>query len=172
VTVEAPATRTGNAVCADLLEAKLAAAGGSPSSAATKEVVDRLDAVIRSGPGGQRNGPSVAFTMSPAYVRTTVGISPVGFEDFVNLEVARLREGQGDLAGALRALRRRSYSYHLTDYLATHLREEGRLAALTSDTAGAVRAWRHYLLLRSDAEPRLRPGVDSVRAALAKLDNH
>jgi hypothetical protein len=165
---EAPAARTGNAVCAALLEAKIAA-GGSPSSAAVA-ALDRLDALIRSGPGGQRNGPSVAFTLSPAYVRSTVGISPVGFEDFVNLEVARLREREGDLAGALRAVRRRSYSYHLTDYLAAHLREEGRLAALTGDTAGAIRAWRHYLVLRSDAEPALRAGVDSVRAELAKLD--
>jgi serine/threonine-protein kinase len=166
---EAPAARTGNAVCAALLEAKLAAAGGSPSPTATTETVDRLDALIRAGPGGQRNGPSVAFTLSPAYVRSTVGISPVGFEDFANLEVARLRERQGDLPGALRALRRRSYSYHLTDYLATHLREEGRLAALTGDRAGAIRAWRHYLALRSDVEPALRAEVDSVRAELAKL---
>jgi tetratricopeptide (TPR) repeat protein len=158
---DTPAARTGNAVCAALLEAKLATR--------TTGAVDRLDALIRSGPGGQRNGPSVAFTMSPAYVRTTVGVSPVGFEDFVNLEVARLRERQGDLPGALRALRRRSYSYHLTDYLAAHLREEGRLAALTGDKAGAVRAWRHYLVLRSDPEPALRPGVDSVRRELAKL---
>jgi len=164
-----PAVRTGNDVCAALLEAKLAAAGGSPSSAATAQAVDRLDAAIRSGPGGNRNGPSVAFTMSPAYVRSTVGISPVGFEDFANLEVARLRERQGDLPAALRAVRRRYYAYHLSDYLAAHLREEGRLAALTGDTAGAVRAARHYLLLMSDPEPRVRAQVDSVRAELAKL---
>jgi serine/threonine-protein kinase len=166
---ETPAVRTGNAVCAALLEAKLAAAGGSPSSAGTAQVVDRLDALIRSGPGGNRNGPPVAFTMSPAYVRSTIGISPVGFEDFANLEVARLRERQGDLPAALRAVRRRFYAYHLTDYLTAHLREEGRLAALTGDTTGAIRAWRHYLLLMSDAEPSVRPKVDSVRAELAKL---
>jgi hypothetical protein len=161
--------RTGNDVCAALLEAKLAATGGSPSSAATAQAVDRLDAAIRRGPGGNRNGPSVAFTMSPAYVRSTVGISPVGFEDFANLEVARLRERQGDRPAALRAVRRRYYAYHLTDYLAAHLREEGRLAALTGDTAGAVRASRHYLLLMSDPEPRVRAQVDSVQAELAKL---
>ncbi|MGN6393712.1 MAG: hypothetical protein ACTHM9_15910, partial [Gemmatimonadales bacterium] len=168
---EAPTARAGNAVCAALLEAKLAAARGSPISADTTQV-DRLDDLIRSGPGGNRNGPPVAFTLSPAYVRSTIGISPVGFEDFANLEVARLRERQGDLAAALRAVRRRFYAYHLSDYLAPHLREEGRLAALTGDTAGAIRAWRHYLVIRSDPEPRLRPGVDSVRAALVKLDAH
>jgi hypothetical protein len=111
----------------------------------------------------------VAFTLSPAYVRSTVGISPVGFEDFVNLEVAHLRERQGDLRAALAAVRRRPYAYHLTDYLAPHLREEGRLAALTGDSAGAIKAYRHYLALRSDREPALRPAVEAVRAELAKL---
>ena len=67
-------------------------------------------------------------------------------------------------------MRRRPYAYHLSDYLAPHLREQGRLAALTGDTAGAVGAYRHYLALRSGAEPALRPGVDSVRAELARLE--
>jgi hypothetical protein len=155
--------------CAALLEAKLAAASRSADADAA---LDRLDALIRSGPGGQRNGPPVAFTLSPAYVRSTVGISPVGFEDFVNLEVARLRERQGDVKAALAAVRRRGYAYHLTDYFAPHLREEGRLAALTGDRAGAIRAYRHYLALRSDPEPSLRPAVDAVRAELAKLGPH
>jgi tetratricopeptide (TPR) repeat protein len=149
-----------SSICATLLEAKLAGSGPA---------VDRLDALIRGGPGGQRNGPPVAFTLSPAYVRSTIGISPCGFEDFVNLEVARLRERQGDLRAALAAVRRRPYAYHLTDYLAAHLRAEGRLAALTGDSAGAARAYRHYLALRSDAEPSVRPSVDSVRAELANL---
>jgi hypothetical protein len=157
-------------ICTSLLEAKLAAASGAAGAGAA---LDRLDALIRSGPGGQRSGAAVAFTLSPAYVRSTVGISPCGFEDFVNLEVARLRERQGDLRAALAAVRRRSYAYHLTDYLATHLREEGRLAALAGDSAGAVRAYGHYLALRSNAEPAVRPSVEVVRRELAKLvDNH
>jgi serine/threonine-protein kinase len=163
---DSPQSLTANAVCAALLEAKLAATSGSLDAVAA---VDRLDSIIRSGPGGQRNGAPVAFTLSPAYVRSTVGISPCGFEDFVNLEVARLRERQGDLQAALAAVRRRPYAYHLSDYLAPHLREEGRLAALTGDTTAAIRAYRHYLALRSEPEPSLRPGVDSVRSELAKL---
>jgi tetratricopeptide (TPR) repeat protein len=163
---DSPPSLTSNNVCAALLEAKLAAASGAAGASAA---LDRLDNLIRSGPGGQRNGPAVAFTLSPAYIRSTVGISPVGFEDFVNLEVARLREGHGDRRAALAAVRRRSYSYHLTDYLAAHLREEGRLAALTGDSSGAVRAYRSYLALRSDPEPALRPAVEAVRAELAKL---
>jgi serine/threonine-protein kinase len=163
---DSPQSRTSNAVCAALLEAQVAAAPGAPGATAA---LDRLDTIIRSGPGGQRGGPAVAFTLSPAYVRSTVGISPCGFEDFVNLEVARLRERQGDLRAALAAVRRRPYAYHLTDYLAAHLREEGRLAAMTGDSAGAARAYRHYLALRSDPEPALRPAVDTVRAELARL---
>jgi hypothetical protein len=166
---DSPASLTTNTVCATLLEAKLAAASNAPGAAAA---LDRLDALLRSGPGGQRNGPPVSFTLSPAYVRSTVGISPVGFEDFANLEVARLRERQGNVRAALSAVRRRSYAYHLTDYLATHLREEGRLAALSGDTTGAIRTYRHYLALRSDPEPALRPAIEVVRAELAKLGGH
>ena len=58
---------------------------------AAREAVDRLDGLVRSGPGGQRSGPEIAFTLSPAYVRSLVGISPCGFEDFANLEIAWLR---------------------------------------------------------------------------------
>jgi hypothetical protein len=49
------------------------------------------------------------------------------------------------------------------------LREEGRLAALTRDRAGAIRAYRHYVALRSDPEPALRPAADTVRAEPARL---
>jgi hypothetical protein len=157
---DSPATVTTNTVCAALLEAKLGTAGS----------VDRLDSIMRAGPSGQRNGPPIAFTLSPAYVRAVVGISPVAFEDFANLEVARLRERAGDLRAALAAVRRRPYAYHLSDYLAPHLREEGRLAALVGDTAEAVRAYQRYVALRSDPEPALRPEVDAVRTELAKLE--
>jgi hypothetical protein len=54
-------------------------------------------------------------------------------------------------------------------YLASFLREEGRLAARLGDTVGAVRAYRHYLVHRRDPEPTLRPEVDRVRAELARL---
>ena len=163
---DAAGSVTANTVCAALLEAKLAAASGSAGAAAA---LDRLDTLMRSGPGGQRNGPPVAFTLSPAYVRPTVGISPFAFEDFANLEVARLRERQGNISAALSAVRRRPYSYHTTDYLASYLRQEGRLAALGGDTSGAIRAYRHYLAVRSDPEPALRPVIEAVQAELAKL---
>jgi tetratricopeptide (TPR) repeat protein len=92
-----------------------------------------------------------------------------------NLVVARVAEAQGDLPLALRAVRRRAGGYGLTPrlrggwYLSTFLREEGRLATLTGDTAGAVRAYRHYLALRTNPEPAMAPEVASVRAQLERL---
>jgi hypothetical protein len=48
-------------------------------------------------------------------------------------------------------------------------KEEGDLAALVGDTAGAIDAYTRYLNLRTDPDPELRPQVDSVRMALDGL---
>jgi hypothetical protein len=163
---DSPQSLAINNICATILSAMLAGATGRPDAATA---LDRLDSLIAIGPGGLRNGPAVAFTLSPAFVRTVIGISPVGFEDFANLIVARLHERQGNLPAALAAVRRRAYAYHRTEYLASHLRQEGRLAALTGDRAGAVRAYQHYLALRSDPEPVLKHEVQEVQAERARL---
>jgi hypothetical protein len=88
-----------------------------------------------------------------------------------NLVIARLAEAQGDLSFALRAVRRRGAPFNLgpTFYLVSYLREEGRLAALTADTASAIRAYRHYLALRTQPEPAIRPEVERVQTELAQL---
>ncbi len=87
-----------------------------------------------------------------------------------NLVVARAAEAQGDLALAMRALRRRGSGVgQFPFYLSTFLREEGRIAALTGDTAGAVRAYQHYLALRPNPEPAVKPDVDQVRTELGRL---
>ena len=88
-----------------------------------------------------------------------------------NLIIARVAEAQGDLApgaagGAPAGKRHLASSPY---YLSTFLREEGRLAALTGDTAGAIRAYQHYLALRPDPEPAVKPEVDRVRGELAHL---
>ena len=90
-----------------------------------------------------------------------------------NLVVAHLAELQGDLPLALRAVRRRAgaHGFFPIWHLSTFLREEGRLASLTGDTTGAVRAYKHYLGLRMNPEPAVRPEVESVRAELAKLSH-
>jgi tetratricopeptide (TPR) repeat protein len=88
-----------------------------------------------------------------------------------NLVVARIAEAQGNLPLALKAVRRRAGSYDLLPawYLSTFLHEEGRLAALTGDTVGAIRAYQHYLALRPDPEPEVRPEVERVREEIARL---
>ena len=49
------------------------------------------------------------------------------------------------------------------------LKEEGDLCVILGDTAGAVRAYEHYLVLRDDPDDLARPQVDSVRASLRAL---
>lgn len=88
---------------------------------------------------------------------------------FANLLVAHAHERAGDLRGALAAVRRQHW-YYPPEYLSAALREEGRLAALTGDTAGAIRAYRHYLALRFDPEPELRPEAERIRQELARLE--
>jgi tetratricopeptide (TPR) repeat protein len=85
------------------------------------------------------------------------------------LVASRILEQLGDTTRALAVLRHRSYHWATTFFLAALLREEGRLAALTGDREGAIRAYQHYLRLRSKAEPRLQPEVAMVREELGKL---
>jgi hypothetical protein len=83
---------------------------------------------------------------------------------------AKLRAKHGDLRTALATLRRRAYHASFgTTLLAEFLREEGRLAAQTGDRAGAIRAYRHYLALRFNPEPSVKPEVELVRAELDRL---
>ena len=95
----------------------------------------------------------------------------VSVESELALLTQRLWEVEGEPARALRAARRRHYAWgpESTRYLSSLLKDEGRLAALTGDREGAIRAYEHYLALRSDPEPSLKPEVDRVRAELAKL---
>jgi TolB-like protein len=85
-----------------------------------------------------------------------------------NQVLARLWESAGEPGRALRALRRRRYDD--AAHLAVTLRDEGRLAEATGDTAAARRAYQHYLALRSDPEPALRRERDAVRGALMRLE--
>jgi DNA-binding SARP family transcriptional activator len=130
------------AVCPLLLEAARTTALRLPSA---RSALVRADSAVRADYVGQSLGS--------------------------NLIIARAAEAQGDLPFALRAVRRRAGGYGLLPmwYLSSFLREEGRLAALTGDTAGAIRAYRHYLVLRPDPEPEVRSEVADVRSKLAKL---
>jgi hypothetical protein len=105
---------------------------------------------------------------APRLVRRLDSVSRKGWSEAWNLVIARLLEAQGDVPRALAAARRRTFGNY-PRYLPTFLREEGRLAALSGDTAGAIAAYRHYLALRSDPEPAVRPEVERVRTELAGL---
>jgi hypothetical protein len=88
------------------------------------------------------------------------------------LTSAGLKADMGDLTGALATVRRRYYWWDRYDshlVLVPSLRLEGRLAAEVGDTAGAIRAYQHYLALRYDPDPHLHAEADEVRAELAKL---
>jgi eukaryotic-like serine/threonine-protein kinase len=91
------------------------------------------------------------------------------FEPLGNLLVARLWYNRGSPTRALASVRRHGASGLPVSY-ATALREEGRYAAQVGDRQAAIRAYRHYLTLRSAPEPAVRPKVERVRAELAVLE--
>jgi hypothetical protein len=88
-----------------------------------------------------------------------------------NWTIARLREAQGDISGALAAIRRRENNWYPA-YLWTlpaFLRQEGRLAAMAGDTTGARWAYDRYLTLRIDPDLVFVPQRDSVISERAAL---
>jgi hypothetical protein len=83
-----------------------------------------------------------------------------------NLIAARLHERAGDIPGALAAVRRRLIGISLNPEYVRYHAEEGRLAALVGDRQGAILAYRRYLSVRTDPEPRLRPQAEHVLSEL------
>ena len=94
----------------------------------------------------------------------------VSWASYGNLIAARLHEERGEIPAALAAVRRRGVGMPGFPHYVKYLREEGRLAALTGDRQGAIRAYRHYLALRGDAEPGLQPEVRRVREELEAVE--
>jgi len=118
----------------------------------------RLDSIAR---------PATPFEDWPAWSGDLTGLID-------NLVLARLLPRYGEAARALAAARRgRATGTWTADVslgsIVDFLREEGRLAVTTGDTAGAMWAYDHYLALRDDPEPPWRAQRDSVRAELAAL---
>jgi hypothetical protein len=96
------------------------------------------------------------------------GLPPLSHR--LDARLARLFATHGDHRGALAAVRRRTFPLSDQGFLLpSYLREEGRLAALTGDRAGAIRAYSRYFAMRADPEPELRPQVAEVKAELARL---
>jgi serine/threonine-protein kinase len=135
--------------CATVLEALQAARTRRSVSAA----LVTLDSLMQTGPR------PIEYWNGLTYQNLT----------YANLVVSQLRELGGDAAGGLAAARRRPYHGAGAAYLASFLRQEGRLAQATGDRRGAMHAYRRYLALRSAAEPSVQAEVDSVRAELERL---
>jgi DNA-binding SARP family transcriptional activator/tetratricopeptide (TPR) repeat protein len=128
--------------CAALIDAISATMRGRSDAAA---LVQRADSLVMVGP-------------------------PIGdMRGYATLAFARLYERLGDGERALEAVRRRSYLRPWPHYLASYLREEGRLAAAAGEREAAARAYRQYLDLRAEPDSTLRPQVDSVKAELGEL---
>jgi DNA-binding SARP family transcriptional activator len=83
--------------------------------------------------------------------------------------ISRLYEHLAQPRRALQAIRRRTYMSGWPRYLATAWREEGRLARLVGDDAGAKEAYERYLALRTAPEDTVLPQVEGVRRLLAEL---
>ncbi|MEW5917036.1 MAG: BTAD domain-containing putative transcriptional regulator, partial [Gemmatimonadota bacterium] len=91
------------------------------------------------------------------------------FHEYGGLALARLYTSVSDPRRALDAVRRRPHMRPWPRYLASHLMEEGRLAAAIQDSAAARNAWLQYLSLRGGAGRALRDQSDSVRAMLREF---
>jgi hypothetical protein len=141
-----PLARVGRLeVCPLLLEAALERmqVGPNPSPA-----VDRLESLMRRGTGFELPG------------------------NVANLMLARWRARQGDYAAARAVAWGPPAPIGGLFYIVVpaYRKEEGRLAAALGDTAGAIRAYRHYLALRTDPDSGPKASeVDSVKAHLSQL---
>ena len=134
----------GLVLCTSVLNALVAADAGG---AALTTAIAGLDSVIRTGLAQTRN-----------------------FEAEAILLLAQLQASQGRTAEALATVRRRAYWWNGDlQLLPSYLRTEGMLAAQVGDTAGAIQAYQHYLILRSDPDSALQAEADGVRADLARL---
>jgi serine/threonine-protein kinase len=129
-------------LCTCVLEAWLAWRDGD--STRTRRLLDRADSIYLT--------------------------SNVLTDDYSNLVIAPLRAAIGDLPGAARVIGRMGVALPISPVFgSTYLREGARIAEEMGDTAGAARALARYVALRSRAEPRLRPELDSARARLGAL---
>ncbi len=158
----------------------------------TRRSIDRLRAIARPLTGARRAEAEVEIAAieamhadlarSPDLRAITLRLDSLlrvidyaaaspGRTSFENLIAARLLEKVGDTGDALAAARRRTDAWTQNNpYLATQLREQGRLAAVAGEREEAIRAYRHYVALRSDVDPALRPQVEAVRRELRQLE--
>ncbi|MEP7325886.1 MAG: hypothetical protein ABI836_08060 [Gemmatimonadota bacterium] len=94
----------------------------------------------------------------------------VGRYALANVVTGLIFETLGDPERAFAAVRRRAVWWtQYQPYLATQLREEGRLAALAGHRDRAIESYRQYLALRTNPEPEMVAEVEQVRGELRRL---
>jgi len=147
---DGPEADSYNRWCAIALQAWLASATSRTEGAPLRS----LDSLLATGP----RPLEIAY---PDFFRSFV---------FGSVLAARLHERRGDVAAASAAIQRRANIGAGATFLASSLRTEGRLAALMGDRARAIRADRHYLVLRSRPERDIAQEVSRVRMELAALE--
>jgi hypothetical protein len=120
------------------------------SSAPERALVEKFDAAISVGPPVTAPLPETRSAL--------------------NLIAARSWERLGDARrGAVAA--ERAATWDVTALVQnTAVRDVGRLRLAAGDTAGAIRAWRDFLMWRGRAEPPQRKADDEIRKKLNELE--
>jgi tetratricopeptide (TPR) repeat protein len=137
-----PAVSAAPAACAELLDGSLVAL------MRRGDVLSRIERLDSLALTSQTSGDAIAY-------------API--------IIARLYERLGLPHRALQAIRKRAYMSSWPRYLATAWREEGRLAQLVGDRAGAQEAYERYLAFRTSPEDEVVPQVEQVRRQLGSL---
>jgi serine/threonine-protein kinase len=148
--------------------ADLRAASAPPDSAARREIPSGFAILLEAELAAKQKSPELPRLLNQLD-SALVSASSIPFALMGNLIASRLWEEQGDLPRALAAIRRRIWDLVVNPYYVTYHREEGRLAALNGDRQGAIRAYRRYLTIRANAEPRLQPQLRQVQSELDGL---
>jgi DNA-binding SARP family transcriptional activator/TolB-like protein len=156
------------AIIGELRSASAVAGAGpaGPVSAGATACAELLDAGVSVATRSGNARGRVTALDAIAFTNETAGDAAA----YAPLWIAQLHERVGDVSGALSALRRRQYMSDWPRYLATILREEGRLAERTGDAAGTRDALRRYLVLRRRPDAALQAQVDEVRQTVDRLD--
>lgn len=124
-----------------------------------------LNVLLTTARGGE--GPKVAAEQLDSLARTGPPLGPL--TDAANLVLARYYEKAGDLEQAFSAASRRAALAVNPYFLSSQVLLQAQLAARLGDRDAATRAYRHYLALRSTADPHLQSQVDSARRQLARI---
>jgi hypothetical protein len=126
-----------------------------------------LAAMVEALRPGATQAPAPALERLDSLMRQGVFLDGPGV---ANILLARMLEARGDRVRALAAVKRRVYNGGSSDLFPAFRREEGRLAALAGDTAGAIQAYEHYLTLRDRPDPGpMQQEARRVEAHLAEL---